>query len=61
MNHSVNTGRFVRAVLSGALAGSLSMPVGAMPIWTNAGTGDWFVGGNWDTGFVPTPADDVQV
>jgi hypothetical protein len=61
MNHSVNTGRFVRAVLAGALAGSLSMPVGAMPIWANAGTGDWFVGGNWDTGFVPTPADDVQV
>jgi hypothetical protein len=61
MNHSGNTGRFVRAVLAGALAGSLSMPIGAMPIWTNAGTGDWFVAGNWDTGFVPTPADDVQV
>lgn len=36
-------------------------PAAGADEWVNTGTGDWFQGGNWDDGSVPTADDDATI
>ena len=46
-------------ILAAAICSAQSLPA-ATPIWSATGAGNWSVNGNWSTGVIPQPADDVQ-
>lgn len=53
-----------RSYIKSSIVSVVAMLAGfasATTYWSNAGTGDWSVGANWDTGIVPSSSDNAYV
>src|SRR5688572_32736235 len=49
------------ATLLAAMLFAVVPAVGAATIWWVGGSGDWNTAGNWNTGVLPSPNDDVLI